>query len=353
MSRKAEGPPVRARLLLAVGVAIAAVLVVILAERMGKTRSTDFDQFWYAARALLAGRSPYAEVGPARPYPWGFPLVFPLPAVLFAVPFTALPLEAARASFAALGAGLFAFAVTRNSLRPALLCLSLPFMVAVRLGQWSPLIVTAFCLPWVAPVLAAKPNVGLSAVVAGARSGRQQGIAIVVTALMFGLSFVVYPGWWSEWVGAVASVTNYRPYVLRLGGVVLLAAGLRWRRPEARVLLVLACVPSTPAAYDALILLAALFVFEATTSRQVILIFAVLSGGSLLASGPLFRPYPSFSAYLDTLAAINLVCVYLPALILILRRPNVGAAPAWMERVASHLTARRIAVLSRTDPRRP
>ena len=73
----------------AVAVAAAAGIVCWLSFRVPPVTSSDFDQLHIAARALLAGTDPYAAVAARQP----FPLFYPLPAVLVAVPFAWLPLE--------------------------------------------------------------------------------------------------------------------------------------------------------------------------------------------------------------------------------------------------------------------
>ena len=71
---------------------------------VGVVGASDFNQLWYAARALLSGGSPYAAVGPGRTFDWPFPLFYPLPAVLVAVPFTALTPAGASMLFSGIAA---------------------------------------------------------------------------------------------------------------------------------------------------------------------------------------------------------------------------------------------------------
>ena len=72
---------------------------------------SDFDQIWLAGRALLAGENPYRAVatGFAGHAGLPFPLFYPLPAVVAGVPFALMPLVAARAAFAAVSLGAFAY----------------------------------------------------------------------------------------------------------------------------------------------------------------------------------------------------------------------------------------------------
>ena len=77
---------------------------------------TDFAQLWYAARALPHGVSPYTVVGPGKGLEGSFPLIYPMPAVLLAVPFSLVPLRLADALFCAVGAFALAWAITRDRL---------------------------------------------------------------------------------------------------------------------------------------------------------------------------------------------------------------------------------------------
>ena len=49
-------------------------------------------------------------------------------------------------------------------------------------------------------------------------------------------------------------MTHIRPPLLYWGGPLMLLALLRWRRPEARLLAALSCVPHTPELYESLYL---------------------------------------------------------------------------------------------------
>ncbi len=96
---------------------------------------TDFDQLWHAARSLLNGDNPYATVGPGRPFQWDWPLFYPLPAVLLAVPFTVLPVAVARVAFSTLAAGVLGWAVGPRVRTHWPLLLSAAFIIAASRAQ--------------------------------------------------------------------------------------------------------------------------------------------------------------------------------------------------------------------------
>lgn len=56
-----------------------------------RTQPRDIGQIWYAARAGLNGRNPYAEIGPGLPFEWSSGLFYPLPAALAADGLAPLP----------------------------------------------------------------------------------------------------------------------------------------------------------------------------------------------------------------------------------------------------------------------
>jgi len=71
-------------------------------------------------------------------------------------------------------------------------------------------------------------------------------------AVLLAVSLAVNPRWPWEWHEALAASTHFRPLIVRPGGVVMLAALLCWRDPDARLLLALAVIPQTGFFYDSL-----------------------------------------------------------------------------------------------------
>jgi len=287
---------------------------------------TDFDPVRFAARLVLHGENPYPLIGPGRPVFWNFRLLYPLPAALVAMPFLAIPIIAARALFVALTSGILAFVLTRKAWAFALVFLSASWWFAVGVAQWSPGLLAATSLPWLGFLVAAKPNIGL-AVVAGA-SSRRAFIVLTSTALAITvLSFIVMPGWFASWRDATRDTPHIRPLAATFVGPLLLLAALRWRRPEARLLLTLAVVPMNPGLYEGVLLFAVpASAIEAT----------VLALGSWFVD-PISQSRFVTATGFGAIGQAMLVCMYLPALLFVLRRPNEGPAFAWIEHTAQHL----------------
>jgi hypothetical protein len=130
--------------------------------------------------------------------------------------------------------------------------------------------------------------------------------------LLVAVSLVLLPHWPIDWIEALRDTPHYKAPVQRPGGILLLLALLRWRRPEARMLGVLALVPHTTGVYEQLPLL-----LIPQTGRA----FAVLLGSSYLAAGLVYTQNtfgPSVATTLDVQWPYFLILVYLPALVMVL-----------------------------------
>jgi hypothetical protein len=281
---------------------------------------------------LWRGENPYAFVGPGKAFDFPWPLYYPLPALLVVTPFVAFPLLLARSVFVAVGAGVLAFAVTRRGWRPLLIFTSAAYIVALTQVQLAPLFVAALFLAPAAALLVAKPNLG-ACIVASPLSRRLVLWALGGAVVLVGASFLVMPGWHRAWLAELADAPHIKPYVLRPGGVFLLAALVRWRRPEARLLAALAIVPQNATLYDTL----PLFVIPGTLNETAILALASHGAWHLAIAR---RGDPTSLAIANANALTYLVLLYLPALIMVLRRPNVGVVPAWLERLTGGLPSR-------------
>ncbi len=283
------------------------------------TADTDFDQIWFAARALLHGRDPYPLIGPGREFDYQFPFYYPLPAALLVVPLAMLPLLAARVIMVGVSAAALAFVSTRDSYHRLPAFLSVAFMINVKIVQWPPLLACALFAPWFGLFAAAKPNLGL-AVLAGSRSLRSAviggGGALAVTLL----AFAIQPSWFTEWRAGLHGATHFLSPIMLPIGIPLVLSLLRWRRWEGRLLAVLSIVPQTPGVSAAFLLC-----FLPPTLRGVLLL-SLLSAVVVIIL-PAHTTFATFtdSAYAGAYATIALM--YLPALWIVLRLPKEDAAP--------------------------
>jgi hypothetical protein len=291
------------RLLLAAGAIVLARGALYL---LRPDRPTDFDQLWWAAGALLAGDDPYAAIARGAPYP----LYYPLPAVLVALPLALLPLAAARVIWDVLVGWIFAAALGRRGPVGLLALGSGAYLQAMVRGQVTPLLVAAVLVPSLGWLFAFKPNIGL-ALWAGYPTRR----AAVLVAAAVAVSLVVMPTWpLAMWQALAINSGHIRAPISMPFGWVLLAALLRWRRPEGRLLAALAVIPQHLQPYETLVLC-----LLPRTAREMGLFVA----GTWVALIPLIGRADAGAPDLVELGRVVwpwlLACVYLPALYLVLR----------------------------------
>jgi hypothetical protein len=275
---------------------------------------SDFDQVWAGAVALWRGENPYLVVGPGRRFHWHWPLYYPMPALVLTAPLGLLPVIAARMLFAGLSSALLAFAITRDGFARWTLFISIPFMVNVELVQWSNLLMAAMLLPMLGGIAAAKPNIGLAMVAHTDRARSLSAIAIGAAVLTV-VSFAVLPNWLGFWIQNASSAPHVSPLLLRPGGPLLLTALVRWRRPEARLLAALACTPLTPTFYDPIMLYLVTRTFREAlvlTVGTFVLFFIVVFSS----------PIRTAAQWGEIVSTASIWVLYLPCLIMVLRRPN-------------------------------
>ncbi|MDF1501887.1 hypothetical protein [Roseisolibacter sp. H3M3-2] len=294
-------------------------------------RHTDFDVVWLGARVLLLeGRNPWQLIGPGREVDWLWPLIYPGTALVAVAPFAVLPLEWARSLFVGASATALAWAVTRDGWWRLTLFVSVPVLHAMVSAQWSLLVAAAFLLPALGGVAAIKPTVGL-ATVASAPHERWQWVALASGVALLAVSLAVAPTWVLDWRREVAGAQHLSPPVAhwRVGGPLVLLALLRWRRPEARWLVALACVPQSTVPYEAVYFM----LFPCT--RVGLLALTVLSYGAGALHYWIVGVATS-TVDLQYRAGDALVALfYLPALWMVLRRENRGETPRWLDAVAA------------------
>ena len=320
-----SSPALRSRVLVALAIGLFAGAAAWMASHRPGFGTPDFQWWWLTARALLDGDNPYAVIptvlGPQ------FQFFNPLPAAVLAIPFALLRPEVGLALFSGLSAAILAFVVTRRSYGPLVMFLSASFAHTIVMGQWSLLLTAALFAPSLAFLGSAKPNIGV-AIVAALASWRAAAAMVAFAAL----TLVFRPSWPLEWLAVVrTSSWHFSPLGIP-GGALLLLALLRWRRPEARLVATLGLLPQSPFVYEAMPLF---FVPRSRAGFYVLVIGSDLA----LAVYAYFRGLPT-DQYLRTNGIAVVACMYLPALVMVLRRPNEGPVPEWLERAAAYLPAR-------------
>ena len=205
------------------------------------THPGDFGLSWFGARSLMHGVNPYDLVGPGRPYNWPWPQVYPATAFVAAMPLAILPQLAATLVFVFVSCALLAYSVTEQGWERIPMFGSAAFIIAAGAAQWSPLFTAALGIPVLGLFFAAKPTIGL--VLGAAGDPQLQKLAVIGGMALTVASLILFPAWPRVWLAQLHYATQMAAPLARFGGIAILLALLRWRRPEARLILLLACVP--------------------------------------------------------------------------------------------------------------
>lgn len=319
----AARPSLYSRLAVALIIASLAAAFYYIHARHWGFRPSDFSIVWFGAQAMLHGANPYVLVGPGNVFEFPWPhLFYPAPAMVVALPFTLLPQLAATMAFVFVSSLLLAFALTADGWHRLPIFLSAPFLVGVGAAQWSTLLTAGFMWAPVAVVFAAKPTIGLAMLLATA-SKRVLWFAIVGGVVLTATGFLLFPAWPVAWLQTIRGDVQHFVPVMRPGGALILFALIRWRRPEARLLGAIACVPQTPSWYESLPVLLA-----AQTYREN-LILALLSWVGFFLE-QLVMVAANELDYNRQVAMLMIALIYLPATWMVLRRPNEGELPAFV-----------------------
>jgi hypothetical protein len=320
LARRSHAKPLPLRVLrlaLTLTSALSGALLAWIVWSGPQPQPSDLAPVWASARAVLHHQDPYEAVGPGRAFNWPFPQFYPMTAMVAVIPLALLPLRWADPIFVGLGFGLFTWAVTSGRLlTPALVALvSLPAVMTLQTSQWSLLLTGSALVAPLGWLLVAKPTIGLALFAAFP----QWKTAIGCTVLVI-LSFLVLPGWVAEWRATLAAAPHVVAPITRPGGLLVLLALLKWKRADARLLVGLACVPHTTALYETI----PLFLIPQTWLQAWGLwTLAVLAYVGQWATGP----YLSQADYWASGARWIVALLYLPCLVMVLRRPNVWMDP--------------------------
>jgi hypothetical protein len=284
---------------------------------------TDFGMLWFAARALGRGVDPYPLIGPGRAFDYAWPLIYPVPAVVAVMPLAFFDEATAATVFVAVSSGLLAFGLTRDGWYRLPLFISEAFLSSARLGQWSILLTAGLFLPCLAVFAIAKPQSSIP-VIAGSTSRRTLYFALAGGLVLMLTGTLMQPHWMMEWIAGVRNARHMEPPITRLAGFLVLLLLLRWRRPESWLVLTLACLPQSWGWYGTL----PLFTVPSTFAQSVFLAATAVIGGNIAAMMMPSNPSPDEFYYWA--GSVVVLTIYLPVVVLILRRPNTMPLPGWM-----------------------
>jgi hypothetical protein len=295
-----------------------------LSFTLARTLPSDLGQVWFAARAVLHGQDPYPLIGPGRAFHWVNGFFYPLPAALLLTPLAPLSQPMAVAVFAALGGFALAWALTQHGWGTLWGFASLCAVSAFEVCQWSPLLAGSLVMAPLGLVLVAKPTVG-----AAVFAAKPTTWALFGGLVLLALSFALQPDWVASWRTSLheTSVNDgpvpYTAPITFPGGVLTLLALLRWKRPEARLLAVLAMVPQTTLPYEGLLL------FTVPRNGRESFLLSASSWGMLWYVRQVYTTTGGLHVLIDGFGHAMVPFLYLPCVIMVLRRPNEGTVPAW------------------------
>jgi len=324
-------PTKRNRIAVAVicGLAFWAIAALKLRAAGPYALALDFTPHWWAGDALRRGYSPYLVINAiSKQYPFNGGYFWMLPTAVILEPFAFLPMQTAMPIFVGLSIALFVYALTVEGWWRLPFVASAPLVYGAMGGQVVPLVVAAILLPalgWLAPMKFTLATAGFAYNLSLRYVALAAGVVVV--------SIVIWPWWPMQWFHDLHDIvpgTYYHVPVLLVGGFLLLSAALRWKRQDARLLLVMACLPQTMLYYDQLPLLVI-----ARTRRQA-LAMALCSWVAPIAALALHPASADRTILFGWNAPIILACYYFPCLAAVLMRSNVATqAEACEEMLAS------------------
>jgi hypothetical protein len=292
---------------------------------------SDFSGLWYGADVLIAGENPYDMIGPGEPIDLPSNLYYPAPALVAVMPFLLFSVDLAGALFVFLSAALLAFGLTADGWYRIPMLVSVPFLTSARLGQGSTLMTAAVFLPALAFFSIVKPQ-GSLPVITGSTSRLTWIFAAAGTLIMVAVSFALLPSWFGAWTGEVGGSEYFSAPIVSAGGPFIALVLLRWRRAEAWLVLMSACLPQTWYAYNALILLVVAATYREACLLSLVSSFAWLAA-YYYAPGEIRSPETQ-----EMFRNVVIASGYVPATIMILRRTNEGPSPVWL-RTLTNLAA--------------
>jgi hypothetical protein len=306
----------RHRAVAAVLLGVGSLLLALTFRLALHQQSSDFDQIVIGARRALSGQTPYTKT-PLPGLEW--PIYYPMPALVLGLPFIALPLAWSHAIFSGVSGACFGWAMSADGESKLFAIATWPYILSVSLGQWGPLLMATTAIPALAWVALAKPNLGLALGSGFAPNWvRRPALRtnLSVSAVLILVSFLLRPAWIQEWIGVLSTPTPHLIMPIRVvGGFLLVLTLFRWRRPEARTLAALSLVPQTFSSYDSLLV----FIVP-KTPRQALLLVA--STTIVTAIVGYIGPAGTYAETVRRFAPLRIALVYVPAIAMILMRPN-------------------------------
>ncbi len=204
--RQLPTPDPRLRWLTVIGLALFSACGTWLFRSLPQPYPSDFWPIWQGARLFLHGQNPYPIIGTdAAPFPTA--LMYPLPALLTAIPLAWLPIRVVDPLVVGLAGGIFAWWLTRDGWSPGLLLFfSMPWRYLMQVSQgWDAASLLAVSVPWVGFLLVGKPTIG-----AAVWFMRPRVSSALMAVAMVAVSLLIWPTWIPAWRAAVATAGHFQ-----------------------------------------------------------------------------------------------------------------------------------------------
>lgn len=319
-------PSLRARLIASLVLGLFGAAIVHFEYSANPGAHSDFGMVWFGGKSLLEGRNPYELIGPGREFDYRWPLIYPGTALVAVLPLSLLSEHAAAVVFVFASAAALAFGATRTGWYLVPLFATEPFVSAARLGQWSILLSAALFFPSLSSLAAVKPQTSIPILLAS-KDAKPFVWAGVGTLLLLTVSMILLPEWPAHWLEGVRAAENMEPPIARFGGWLIPLVLIRWRRPESWLILSLACMPQSWGWYGTL----PLFLIPKTLNESLVMTGAATFGAYI---GAMLVPEgANAQAFYAWVGSMIVITIYLPAVALVLRRPNKGPVTVWLKRI--------------------
>jgi hypothetical protein len=320
-----ESPTPRLAIALLLGVAAGLWCYWLIPAVSSQPIANDFTWHWLAGRAILEGHDPYQTVLIGGTYGLNAPYLYPMMTALVVAPFAVISSPVLSAAvFSGVSTALL---VWGKGIRDGVvfpLVAGIPFLWAAGAGQISVLAMAGVLIPGLGWLSVLKPNIALALL-----AYRPKKSLFIGTILLLVIATALYPGWVREYIDTIRGRTagNYGVPLLQWGGVLIPVVLLRWRRPEAWLILVLACVPQTLLFYDQLPL------WLVARTRLESLILALTSWIGFVILLVILPDVSNIAQKTAFTGPVIVATLYLPAAIMVLRRPNEGFFPGRFQHI--------------------
>lgn len=207
-----KSPYIRLVISMLVGVLVGIVLIRLNPYNEASVR----DMMWAinAARDLWAGRDPYRHAPSIDLVP------YPLTSAIIVFPIALFPSVIGLTILFGIVSACLAYILIRDGGYWRLIVFVSPaYFMSLKSIQWSPLFVLVLFLPFLAPILLAKPTLGLPV----ALLIKWSPVRLLTVALVGAVSFIVMPDWIWRWFSQTGAYDGFIPFFSWFGPIFLIS----------------------------------------------------------------------------------------------------------------------------------